>query len=194
MLTQMQALNLSGLATFIVVWIVVRLRLGLSPFHLWLGSASCGIIACTSMSFLTHSIAGPLADLIVVTAALMAGYCFTLGVRAEAKHSREWFTPTLGGLAAALAMALVLELAVSDMPLRHTLLRGLIALEYLSVFLWIPSLLNTRIPKVSVTLVASLALFVALAVMSNSLLISAAIFTAVVVLVLFSVQRAKATG
>lgn len=180
--------TLAALALLIAAWIAVRVRLRQSPLHLWLGSACAAIVAVVANA--SHASAGTLADLVMIAASLFAGYLFTLGVRCEAKDNPEAYGAIFAGFAASLAVALLLELTVANDGLQISIMRLLIAAEYLSALLWIPELLRSTIPKPATTSLAVLAALVALAVVSRSSM-AAVIVIAAVVMAAFSVGRAR---
>jgi hypothetical protein len=191
--TQPALLTIVALMLLVTAWIVARRRMNQSPFHLWLGSALSAIVAVLAVPMIASPVAGPIADLLMLSASLFAGYCFTLGVRHEATERTTGLAPILAGLAACLAIALLLELTSGNILVRGSVLRALIAVEYLSSLFWIPGLLRSGASKPATAGLAIVAALVAGAVLAQSL-ISAAIVVAAVVFVLFSVERAREAG
>lgn len=187
------AITLLMLTLLVAAWIVARRRMGQSPYHMWLGSAGAAIVAVIAAPFAGSPVAGPIADLLMLAAALFAGCCFTLGVRYEATDRATGPAAILAGLAGCLAIALLLELTGGDAPVRLLVLRALIALEYLSSLFWIPRLLRSGVSKLATTLLAILAGLVAAAVLAHSWM-AAVIAIAAVVFVVFSVGRFREAG
>ena len=142
----------------------------------------------------SHPFGGMIADLVMIAAALFAGYGFSAGVRCEARESdRGLRLPVLAGFAISLALALLLELTVGDDAQRALILRLLIGAEFLSALLWIPQLLRGHVPKPATAAVAVLAALIALAVVTQSF-VPAAILFGVVALLVFAVSRARVAG
>lgn len=188
-----RAATLLTLAMLVVAWIVARRRAGQSPFHLWLGSAGAAIVAVIAGSLVGSPVVGPIADLLMLASALFAGCCFTLGVRHEATDLTTGLAAVLAGLAGCLAIALLLELTGGDASVRSSVLRALIALEYLSSLFWIPRLLRSGVSKLATTSLAVLAGLVAAAVLAHSFM-TVVIALAAIVLVVFSLGRAREAG
>lgn len=187
-ITHSAALNLAALGLLAVSWIVLRIRLGRSPYHPWLGAVCAAIVSVLANALRTQLNVGPIADLATIAGALLAGFCFTLGVRAETRVDDGGLGPIVIGIAMTLALALVLELAVGDPVLRISVLRVVVALEFLAVFLWIPQSLRSSTPRLATGLLALLAGLIALGVLVQSIM-TAVLFLSIVVLLLFTAQR-----
>jgi len=183
-----------ALAFVIVMWVAVRLALGQSPLHLWLGANVAGAVAAVAATLRPLPSIGPIAELTMVAAALFTGCCFTLGVYAEARDNEAGYFPIVAAFAVSLALALVLELAITDAPLRHAVMRTLLGLTFLGALLWIPQLLRNRAPKVGSRLLAIIALTLAAIQGTHTtytLLTTFAILAAGFTYAIFSVERAR---
>jgi hypothetical protein len=179
--------HLAALTLLAVAWIAVRMRLGLSPYHFWLGAACAAIVSILADAFRTQTNIGPLADLLTSAGALLSGYFFSAGVRAEANRGRDHLVPVVVGVALTLGVALILEIGIGDPDLRISVLRFLIALEFASVFLWIPQLLRGSAPKLGTTLLAVLSGLIAVGVLVQTIM-TAVLLLAILVLSLFTIQ------
>ncbi len=183
-----------ALGFVIVMWIAVRLSLGQSPLHLWLGANVAGAVAAVAATLRPYPSIGPIAELTMVAAALFTGCCFTLGVYAESRDNKAGYSPIVAAFAVSLALALILELAIADPHVRHAVLRLLLGLTFLGALLWIPQLLRSRAPKVGSRLLAIIALTVAAIQGTHTtytLLTTFAILAAGFTYAIFSVERAR---
>ncbi len=175
----------------IAAWVAVRVRMHQSPLHLWLGSAAAAVVAVVAHGLEVNDAIVPVANFVMVAASLFAGFAFTFGVRCEAKDTGDVGGASVAAVAASLALALLLELTVTDAALRTTFLRAAIALEYIAVLVWIPELLRSNVPKPATTFIAILAALVAIAMLTRSYM-AVVIVIGTAAMLTFSASRARA--